>query len=94
MKAKLLGIPLVIWGGICILLTIVWVFVWPSDKAAAVDDLQFFILRWFHALTWLFLAAAAFIAAFDILRGAATAKTVAFLALITYLIFVATFVTS
>ena len=94
MDARLLGVPLIIWGALCLVLTAVWVVVWPHDKATAVDGLRFFILRWFHALVWLLLAIAAFIAAFNLLGGASTARIVAFLALISYLVFMVTFITS
>ncbi len=90
MDAKLLGVPLAVWGALCLVLTAIWVMVWPHEKAATADGLRFFILRWFHALVWLLLA----IAAFDVLGGAATARIVAFLSLITYLVFVVTFATS
>ena len=66
--------------------------VWPSNKRVETNSLPHFILRWFHALVWLFLAAAAIIAGFDILGGANTARFVALLALLTYLVFMATLV--
>jgi hypothetical protein len=94
MDGKLLGVPLVVWGGLCFALTVVWIIIWPSDKAAATAGLRFVILRWFHALVWLFLAIAAFLAAFNVLGGIAIARTVAFLSLLTYLIFVGTFLTT
>jgi hypothetical protein len=89
---KLLGIPLAIWGIVCLVVAVIWVFVWPSNKRVAPNGLPHFILRWFHALVWLFLATAAFIAGFDILGGANTAQLVALLALLTYLVFMATLV--
>jgi hypothetical protein len=88
----LLGIPLVIWGLVCLAVAVIWVFVWPSNKSVAPNSLPHFILRWAHALVWLFLAAAAFIAGFDLLGGANTAQLVALLALLTYLLFMATLV--
>ncbi len=94
MGEKLWGVPLVVWGGICVALTVVWIFVWPSGKATLAIGLRFFVLRWFHALTWLLLAVAAFIAAFKVLGGAATARVVAFLSLIVYLVFMFIFATS
>lgn len=94
MDAKLLGVPFVIWGILCIGLTVVWIIFWPSTKVTATDGMRYIILRWFHALTWLLLAFAAFLAAFNWLGGAGTARVVAFLSLITYLIFMATFVFS
>jgi hypothetical protein len=89
---SLLGIPLVLWGVVCLIVAGIWVFVWPSNKRVAPNSLPHFILRWFHALVWLFLAAAAFIAGFEIFGGTDTARLVALLALITYLVFMATLV--
>ena len=94
MNCRLFGVPLVIWGVLCCALTLVWIIVWPSNKAAATTGFRFVILRWFHALTWLFLAIAAFIAAFDVLGGEATARLVAWLSLLTYLVFMGTFITT
>lgn len=94
MQAKLFGVPLIIWGVVCIVLTIVWTVVWPSEKVTPDGGLRFLILRWFHALTWLLLALAAFIAGFNVVGGTATARTIAFLSLLIYLIFMATFIAS
>ena len=92
MEAKLFGVPLVIWGVVCIVFTIVWVVIWPSDKVTSIDGVRYVILRWFHALTWLLLALAAFLAAFNWLGGTQTARAVALLSLSVYLIFMGTFV--
>lgn len=94
MTTTFLGIPFLIWGLLCLVLTVIWVFVWPSGKAIGTDGLRAIILRWFHALVWLLLAASAFIAGFNVLGGESTARFVAFLSLITYLIFMFTLVTS
>ncbi len=90
---KLLGVPLPIWGVVCLAVAAVWLFVWPRQKAAA-TGVRFFILRWFHAVVWLLLAAAAFIAGFNVLGGVNTAQPVAWLSLLTYLIFMLTFATA
>ncbi|MBK9711019.1 MAG: hypothetical protein IPO81_06715 [Kouleothrix sp.] len=90
MDRKFLGVPLVVWGTLCIVLTIVWSIFWPHQKAATTTGLRFVILRWFHALVWLLLAIAAFLAAIDGLGGPALARTVAFLSLIAYLVFLVT----
>ena len=89
---RLLGIPLAAWGIVCLVVAVIWVFIWPSNKRVEPNGRPHFILRWFHALVWLFLAAAAFIAGFDILGGANTARFVAMRALLTYLVFMATLV--
>lgn len=90
MDEKFLGVPLVVWSALCLVLTVVWIIFWPSDKTAATAGIRFVILRWFHALVWLFLALAAFLAAFHLLGGPAVARAVAFLALIIYLVFMGT----
>ncbi len=94
MSNKLFGVPLVVWGTFCLALTVVWIFVWPGDKVSATTGARFIILRWFHALVWLFLAIAAFIAAFNVLGSLATARRVAWLSLVTYLVFMGTFLTA
>src|SRR6266487_2536539 len=94
MDTKLLGIPLPILGIGCLALTVVWMFVWPRDRATHSAVIRYFILRWFHALTWLLLALAAFIGGYDVLGGINLAKPIALLSLIVYLIFMITFTTS
>lgn len=94
MEANLFGVPLLLWGTLSLVLAIVWCFVWPKDKAAAVGRTRYAILRWGHTLVWLFLALAAFLTALDIVGGASTARLVAFLGLITYLAFMFTLRTS
>lgn len=89
---RLLGIPLAAWGVICLVVAVVWAFAWPANRNVASGSLPYFILRWGHALVWLFLAAAAFIAGFNILGGADTAQFIALLALLAYLVFMATLV--
>ncbi len=91
LRNKLLGVPLVVWGGICLGVALLWTLVWPSDRIAVASGLRFMILRWFHALTWLLLAGAAFLAAFS---GPAKAKPIALLALAVYLVFMATLIVS
>lgn len=86
------GVPLPIWGVVCLAIAAVWVFIWPS-KTTATAGLRFFILRWFHSIVWLLLAAAAFAAGFNIL-GAAAARSIALLSLFTYLAFLFTVATA
>ena len=94
MAPKFLGLPLPVWGSLCVVIGIIWVFVWPSARATPTESVRFIILRWFHALVWLLLALAAFIAGFNILDGPKTAKPIALLSLVVYLIFMATFISS
>lgn len=93
MQSKFLGLPFVVWGAICLVLAVVWIVFWPSDKAVATEGLRFVILRWFHALVWLLLAIAAFLAASNVLGGLPTARIIALLSLITYLVFIGTVIT-
>jgi len=90
---NLFGIPYTLWGIAALATAVLWVFIWPRKKNVKPGSLAYFILRWFHTLVWLFLAAAAFITSFDILGGQNTAQLVAFMGLITYLVFMATVVT-
>lgn len=94
MDGKLFGVPLIVWGVLCCVLTVVWIIVWPSDKATTTTGLRFVILRWFHALVWFLLAIAAFLAAFNVLGGTTTARIMALLSLLTYLIFIGTSITT
>lgn len=91
---QLLGLPLFVWGLACLALAIVWVIVWPRDHLTTTGGWQFVILRWFHALTWLLLAIAAFVAYVDLLGGLGSARLIAFAALIVYLIFISTLMRS
>jgi len=90
MDTTLLGVPLIFWGAICLFFAITWALIWPSHKGATLHGLRYFIMRWFHALVWLLLALAAFIAAFTGPSGALVAPSLAFLSLIAYLIFMVT----
>src|SRR6266545_3699845 len=94
MNMKLLGIPLPILGIGYVLLTIVWIFVWPGSRATRSALIRYIILRWFHALTWLLLAIAAFIAGYNVLGGINLAKPLALLSLIVYSTFMITVVTT
>ncbi|NCP87384.1 MAG: hypothetical protein CO094_14200 [Anaerolineae bacterium CG_4_9_14_3_um_filter_57_17] len=53
-----LGVPTLLWGLICYVISAVWIFVWPKPKAGepARSFRTHFILRWFHTLAWVFLA--------------------------------------
>jgi hypothetical protein len=83
-----LGVPLTIWGVVCLMVSAVWIFVWPSQTSAS--GAPRFILRWFHTLVWLFLAAAAFIAGLNLPGGVKSAQLAAEFALLAYLVFMIT----
>jgi hypothetical protein len=94
MGDKFLGIPLFVWAIFCLGVAAVWVAFWPEERAAGAGPLRYFILRWFHALTWLLLAAAAFVAGLNAEANARATRTFAFVSLAVYLIFMATFLMS
>jgi len=82
----------VLWGALGLIVSAVWLFVWPSDQAVGVSALQYFVLRWFHAIVWLLLSAAAFAAAAP--GRARVAQVLGWLALLAYAVFLAVMLTS
>lgn len=51
----------IIWGVLALAVVIVWVFVWPDDRVdAETGGVGYFLLRWGHALVWIFLSASFF----------------------------------
>lgn len=90
----ILGIPYLVWGWSGLVMATLWIFIWPKKAEVTKNSLQYFILRWFHTLVWLLLSAAGFMSGLDILGGKATAQTMSLLALIAYMIFMATVVTT
>lgn len=93
MEERFLGVPLLLWGAICLAVALVWVFVWPAERAAGAGGLRFFLIRWGHTITWLCLAAMAFLRALGGPALAGVANLVGLAGLAAYLGFVgATFV--
>ncbi len=90
----LFGVPLVLLGGVCLVLTIVWAFVWPRGRVTPSDGTRYLIVRWFHALVWLLLALAAFVAGLELFGGLALAQPLALLALFVYFVYMFTLLTS
>ncbi|WP_430790000.1 hypothetical protein [Actinoplanes sp. G11-F43] len=88
---KLLGVPAFAWSALCLALSVLWLFVWPSGQAATTTGFVWFALRWSHSLTWLILAVAAALAGFG---AAAAAQRVAMLALPAYATFLYATVTA
>lgn len=66
---------------VCVAIALVYSFLWPGRKnAARVAQLPFYqriVLRWFHSLTWLVIAAACLL----------WSKPIAILAAVVYLIY-------
>lgn len=81
-----------VWAAACLALAVVWIFVWPSDRAGANrSGLHFLVLRWGHALCWLLLAVSCFVRG---MRGEGPANLLALAALGVYALFVANLVTA
>lgn len=67
MDGTLFGIPYFTWGLVCLGLAVLWYYVWPQDRTPEpLKQLPEYIprpawihsvLRWFHALVWVMLAA-------------------------------------
>lgn len=93
MTSSFLGVSFTVWGIVCLAIAAIWIFVWPSHRAAT-PRWRFIVLRWFHMVVWLLLALAAFIAGANLPGGADIARLVALLSLLTYLIFMTSLFTS
>jgi hypothetical protein len=86
---RLWGVPYLIWGGLALVVAAIFVVVIPN-KAAVLNasGLRFLILRWFHSLTWIALAGAAFLRAAGGASG--PARLIAMAALPLYLVYLFT----
>ncbi|MCU0494203.1 MAG: hypothetical protein MUD01_21645 [Chloroflexaceae bacterium] len=88
MAERVFGLPWPVWGGLALLLALVWCFVWPSDKVSSTTgSMQFFLLRWGHALVWLLLATMCFLKASGTSMLAGWANAVGMLGGLTYAAF-------
>jgi hypothetical protein len=94
MSPRFLGLPMFIWGFICLAIAIVWVVIWPQERTTSIGDWRYLVLRWFHALTWLLLATASFVVSLQPTTGQGIARLVALLGLLVYVIFMVTFIGS
>lgn len=70
-------------------LGLVWLALWPKEKAAERRGVRYWVLRWFHGLTWLLLSAASILGMLRASWAPAAARAVAFSALATYVLFLA-----
>ena len=87
MDNTLLDIPLFFWGILCLGVGVAYYFIWPSPNPKRTEPRtrwQQIVLRYFHTLVWVLLAAGCFLAGsgFGPLGG-----IVALLALPTYVVF-------
>lgn len=68
-------------------LGLVWMALWPKEKAVERRGFRYLVLRWFHALTWLLLSAASVLGMVRAPWAGVAARAVAFSALGAYLVF-------
>lgn len=54
-----LGVPLWIWAIVCLLLAGLYTVKWPRPTSAYRPPWVNVVMRWFHALVWVLMAAAA-----------------------------------
>lgn len=53
---RFLGLPLALWGVLCLVVALLFAFVVPHSGAMGARGAAAFLLRWGHALVWLLLA--------------------------------------
>ena len=87
MDNTLLGIPLVVWGVLCLGIGVAYYYIWPQPNPKRAEPRtrwQHIVLRYFHMLVWVLLAGGCFLAGLglNVLGG-----LVAFLALPAYIYF-------
>lgn len=66
MSETLLGVPLLFWGILCLAIAAAYYFIWPQPgpkRLAPRTVREHVVLRYFHALVWVLLAAGCFLGA-------------------------------
>lgn len=88
------GLSWWVWGAVCLAAAATWAVVWPADRGRAVSGRAYVIIRWFHALTWLFLALNFFVRDEQLSGLPALGNALALLGLLSYIVFIVTLVRS
>jgi hypothetical protein len=86
----LLGIPWFVWGIACLVIAAIYLVIWPRSRGKAVQPRPLWrrvVLRWFHALVWVLLAASCFVLELQVPGTVAAGSALALLAGLMYLIF-------
>lgn len=89
MSERFLGIPLLVWGAICLVVAAAWAVFWPAERAADASGLRLLLIRWGHTATWALLAAMCFMRASAVAPLLAWSQPVGLAALFVYLAFLA-----
>lgn len=92
MSNTFLGIPLFVWGALCLVVAVLSAIVWPSRNVSSTTGLPYLILRWSHSAVWLLLALSCFLRATGIQWITGIANLLALGALALYIIFVMTLI--
>lgn len=95
--AGLWGVPWVVWAIVCLVIGAINTVLWPRPKNSSgrgYSAWQYVVLRWFHGLVWVLLAISCLIRLMAAPGGDATANTIGLLALVVYLIFLGTMVST
>ena len=51
-----LNLPYFAWSALALIVAVIFVYIWPHKAVTATTGFRYFVIRWGHALTWLFLA--------------------------------------
>lgn len=89
MSERFLGIPLLVWGAICLVVAVVWAVFWPAERAVGATGLRLLLIRWGHSATWALLAAMCFMRVSGSKPLLAWSQPVGLAALFIYLAFLA-----
>jgi hypothetical protein len=93
MQERVLGVPFYVWGGLCLVVALVFTVVWPGDRVLPGETgLRYLILRWSHVLVWLLLGVSCFVRGLGGEGGAGMANLIALAAGLTYLVFMVTLI--
>jgi len=87
MRAQFWGIDYLWWGLICLVVAAIWGYFWPVDQVAVQSGWRFLLIRWGHALVWLFLALSCFARTNAALNTTALPNGLALLGLACYVLF-------
>jgi len=90
-----LGLPWLAWGALCLLVAAIYLVIrprQPAKDAAPRPIWRQVVLRWFHSLVWVLLAAACFVQALQLSRAPGIGSALALGALLAYLVFLAALV--
>ena len=89
---NILGIPFSTWGYVCLVFSIIYLFVYPKPSKKYSVRLPRFVLRWFHPMVWILLAVSSFIRRVDFLEQYQVPLFLAVIGLVIYIVFIIYFI--